>query len=584
MAKYKLCAVTINSSDEIDIFKQYLSPQDFDFVELVPLSVKSLPNNTHWFMSACQRQYQCDVLVISGHFGGLFFGKKHNYILPVSMMQRQSCTRSCQGILSRVKEVFLFGCNTLADKSPGTRTPEQYASILINEYHMITDMAQMVSAAKYLPFGLSFEEQMQMVFSGPQTTIYGFNSLSPLGENIHSLLHSYFQSINQQYGSYKNYLDQRDPNAFNPFYRYALGGSAKEIKSLSSSHPNFKKFQKICPLYVSSLSDTDGLRTIESLLHAGDGAKAYTAIKSFVLEHRPFKGTALGIFNDIKNNNTFKSEFTGLYNRISPFLPYIKIQFLNFLHSFNWVTNNFYWSELRKHTLHTVMQSTSESYDFLSALMYNEHVPLPGLGLTSDDFQTRFYQNIWSALILEIFNITDYRAHRRLMNICISKVSQDPVVCYQVMKSLGHLNVSDSAIINRMVYFLKNTPEHYGLVWYALYGLAYSRVKDSSINRLIAHYVYNSQSHTDNGQWVQLQAIKTLHFLQAQEPEVGQQLVRVVQTSTDAEILLSALQALYQIRNPPLRVLRQAIVRRRLNIHRNQNIQQLAQCFLSGSC
>ena len=179
--KYQVCSITINSADEINIFRQYLGTRDFDFVELVPLSEKALPNNTHWFLAACQKNYRCDIVVISGHFGGLFFGKKHNYILPVDMMEKQSCNRSCDGVLSHVKEVFLFGCNTLADKSRDHRTPEGYARMLIDEYHMVTDMAQMVSAAKYLPFGLSFEEQMQIVFSNPRTTIYGFNSLSPGG-------------------------------------------------------------------------------------------------------------------------------------------------------------------------------------------------------------------------------------------------------------------------------------------------------------------------------------------------------------------------------------------------------------------
>lgn len=171
MGKYQVCSITINSSDEIEVFKKRLGTRDFEFVELVPLSVETRPNNVHWFTNACNKGYKCDVLVVSGHFGGLFFGEKNNYILPVDIMEKQSCSKSCTGVLSGLKEVFLFGCNTLAGKNSDNRTPEQYLQVLL-EHHMARDMAETVVAARYLPFGLSFQEQMQLVFSH-LVAIYG---------------------------------------------------------------------------------------------------------------------------------------------------------------------------------------------------------------------------------------------------------------------------------------------------------------------------------------------------------------------------------------------------------------------------
>jgi len=182
LAKYQVCSITINSSDEIEMFRKHLGSKDFNFIELVPLSEKSRPNNVHWFKEACQKAYRCDILVVSGHFGGLFFGENNNYILPVDIMENQSCSNSCAGLLSDVKEVFLFGCNTLAGKGRDHRTPEQYLQVLL-DHHMARDMAETVVAARYLPFGLSFEEQMQFIFPST-TTIYGFTSLSPLGRQI----------------------------------------------------------------------------------------------------------------------------------------------------------------------------------------------------------------------------------------------------------------------------------------------------------------------------------------------------------------------------------------------------------------
>ncbi len=584
-SKYNVCSITINSSDEINIFKQNLDPDYFHFIELVPLSVKSLPNNAHWFTEACQKGYVCDILVISGHFGGLFFGKQHNYILPVNLMERQSCMNTCQGILSQVQEVFLFGCNTLADKGKDHRTPEEYANILVNEYHMVTDMAQIVAATKYLPFGLSFKEQMQMVFTSPLTTIYGFKSISPLGKNIHRPLNNYFRTINRNYGSYQNYLQNRNPQDYNLAFHNAIGGFVREVKSLSNDHPNFQKFQKICPLYTSRLQTLEGLEIIEELINKGDGAMAYTAIKSFIADRQPFQsGPVINVFNRIKTNSQFRSEFFNLYQQISSLLPYIKIQFLNFLKSFDWIPNKYYLRDLYQYTMGIAQYATSESYDFVSALVYDEHIPVHLLRLNTDDFDQNFYQNIWSALILEALNIQDYRAHRRLMNLCLTTVSKDPVLCYQVMKSLGHLNVSDSLVIKKMEDFLNLQPPHYGLIWYALYGLAYSHVNDEHIHNSIAYHVYNQNIKSEYGQWVQLQAIKTLQFLKIQNATAISQLIKVLKTAYDFKILLATLQTLYQMDHPPLRELRSIISKRNLRNHANPEIRKWTNCFFTNKC
>ena len=582
--KYQVCSITINSADEIDIFRQYLGTRDFDFVELVPLSEKALPNNTHWFLEACQKNYRCDIVVISGHFGGLFFGKKHNYILPVDIMEQQSCSRSCDGVLSHAKEVFLFGCNTLADKSRDHRTPEGYARMLIDEYHMVTDMAQMVSAAKYFPFSLSFEEQMQIVFSNPRTTIYGFNSLSPVGPKIRQSLSNYFKGINQYYGNYRSYLDRKNPGDFSPLIRRTIGGSIKEVKGLPPGSAISKSAQKICPLYLSDLSELEGLKKVEQLFNDGDGPMAYTAIKRFISQHYPFKGDSLDIFNRIKNNSHLQTKFINLYKDISDFLPYIKIQFLNFLHNFDWVAEDEYQTELRFYTLGMVQQSNSEAYDFISALVYDEKIPLQDLKLQLEDFPDFFYRNIWSALILEALNIQDYRVHRRLMDLCLLTELKDEVLCYQVMKSLGNLNVSDSLVIDKMVAILKmDPPPEYGLIWYAMYGLAYANVQDTEIHRAIAHrYIYPREKNSDT-RWVQLQAIGTLAVLKVQDSKIGEWLVYVLQNSTDEDVLLKTFKTLYQMQEPPFMWIRQVIMQRKFLQHSNVEIRKIANCFY-GHC
>ena len=64
-----------------------------------------------------QQGVRCDMLVISGHFDGAteFYSDQvaASEYLPVAEMERASCSDSCPGLFSQLKEVYLFGCNTL---------------------------------------------------------------------------------------------------------------------------------------------------------------------------------------------------------------------------------------------------------------------------------------------------------------------------------------------------------------------------------------------------------------------------------------------------------------------------------------
>ena len=565
-AKYKVCSITINSPDEIEIFQQNMDPRHFEFVELVPLSVESRPNNVHWFTKACDEGHQCDILVISGHFGGLFFGETHNYILPVDMMERRACSRTCQGLLSNVKEVFLFGCNTLADKRMDQRSPEEYLQVLL-DHQMARDMAEIVVSARYLPFGLSFKDQMQMVFS-PTTVVYGFTSLSPLGRYIRQPLNNYFHQIREYYGSYKAYLDQRQPEYQNPLIYPTIGGTVAEVKGLG---PDNSQFRKMCRLYQNKVSSPTGMQVVKELMDSGGGPKAYLAIKDFMYRRQPFTGESLSVFNDIKNNPTLKREFYVLYDQISESLPYVKIQFLNFLNVFGWVKGDFYDRQLKSNTLKMVRVPTSEAYDFATALVYDEKIPLQRLNLSARDFDPySFYKNIWSALILDVLEVRDYVAHRRLMNTCLSQINTNRVVCYQVLKTLGHLRVNDLPIIERMESFL-DMPDP-GLVYYAMYGLAYSGVQKSSVHQAIARHCDNPDG------WLRKQSIRSLGHLQSRDAVANSRLVQCIESAEDEETIYEGLNALYNM-FPAVEDIRQVILDKKLHEHPDPQIRNLSLQF-----
>src|SRR5438874_6994172 len=109
--KKTVCTITVNSPDEKEAFRRSLPPDKFQFVELVE---RGRPD---WLASACQQRIRCDVLVISGHYdGGNEFFSEHveaSEYLPVAEMERASCSASCSTLFSQLKEVYLFGCNTL---------------------------------------------------------------------------------------------------------------------------------------------------------------------------------------------------------------------------------------------------------------------------------------------------------------------------------------------------------------------------------------------------------------------------------------------------------------------------------------
>jgi hypothetical protein len=108
--KRTVCTITVNSSDEKDVFRRHLPPDDYQFVELVE---RGRPDG---LASACRQNVRCDILIVSGHFNGTeFFSDRLDVseFLPVQEMERASCNPSCSGVFSQLKEVYLFGCNTL---------------------------------------------------------------------------------------------------------------------------------------------------------------------------------------------------------------------------------------------------------------------------------------------------------------------------------------------------------------------------------------------------------------------------------------------------------------------------------------
>jgi hypothetical protein len=184
-----VCTVTINSSDEKEVFQRSLPPDRYRFVELVQ---RGQPD---WLASACQRHVTCDALIISGHFddGTEFYTDRFEdrEALTVPELEQASCSASCNGLFAQLKEVYLFGCNTLKSDPRHVASAEIMRS-LVRSGHSQGD-AERVAALLNERYGESNRDRLRHIFKDVPV-LYGFSSKAPLGRTAGPLLERYFQT------------------------------------------------------------------------------------------------------------------------------------------------------------------------------------------------------------------------------------------------------------------------------------------------------------------------------------------------------------------------------------------------------
>ncbi len=187
-----VCTITVNSSDEREVLKATLPAGEFRFVELVE---RGRPD---WLESACRQKVQCDALVISGHFDGgtEFYTDRTDdrEYLPVHEMERVACSESCPGLFSQLKEVYLFGCNTLNAHAMRTASAEVPRS-LVRAGHSPAD-AEALARVLSDRHGESNRDRMRHIFKDVPV-IYGFPEKAPLGRYAGPLLERYLRGGGQ---------------------------------------------------------------------------------------------------------------------------------------------------------------------------------------------------------------------------------------------------------------------------------------------------------------------------------------------------------------------------------------------------
>ena len=256
--KRTVCTITVNSANEKDAFRKYLPDDQYQFVELVE---RGRPD---WLASACRQGVRCDLLVISGHFDGSteFYSDQvaASEFLPVVEMERASCSESCPGLFSQLKEVYLFGCNTLNAEAIKSMSPEVGRS-LVRAGHSQAD-AQRLAHTLDQRHGESSRDRMRGIFMNVPV-IYGFSSVAPLGPTAANLLGRYLQSSSiAEIGS-----GRPSPRLLNHFATESMIA----VSGLSASDPRAVYRREACQFVDDRLSPAAKVGFIHDLLRRDMG-------------------------------------------------------------------------------------------------------------------------------------------------------------------------------------------------------------------------------------------------------------------------------------------------------------------------
>jgi hypothetical protein len=216
-AKQTVCTVTVNSPDEKEVFRRYLPASKYEFVELVERG------RSDWLASSCKAATRCDVLVVSGHFDGdnEFFSDQidvHEFV-TVSELERASCSASCPSLFSQLKEVYLFGCNTLSRHAQSSVSAET----VHESVRQRRSLGQANAELKLLGdagHGQSSRDRMRQLFAGVPV-IYGFSSTAPLGPIAADTLERHLRQRKPKIGT-----GRADPALLRAFSVFSLASAS----------------------------------------------------------------------------------------------------------------------------------------------------------------------------------------------------------------------------------------------------------------------------------------------------------------------------------------------------------------------
>lgn len=411
IAKKTVCTATINSKEEREVFRSKLNPQDFNFVELTDYSSDKLNKSNDWFEKACESGIKCDVLIVSGHFGGSFFGDT-DYSLELGTLEKNSCQKRCAGILENPKEVFLFGCNTLATKDLDHRTPQQYFAALV-EHGIDAAEAERIVSARYSPIGSSYSDRMRRIFEGVPL-IYGFSSVGPSGKNVKSSLTKYLNEI----GDYNKHLQSiEDGKTENQTFLKNMTAYTTALASgMKTNEPVLAEVKEnSCKLSDDNVSLEDRLEHAGNILQSSPYIY-FPTVADFVSQN--FSNQSIqGNNTDIANKLVRITARTELKEQVMKianaggFGPTLQMDLLNFSRTVLWLSSTEYEMKVRELFNDLLRKPTIQNADVFCSLMEEqEDSSSDEVKLKLEDLPTGMdFSNIYSLLMLGCSSTEDSR-------------------------------------------------------------------------------------------------------------------------------------------------------------------------------
>lgn len=565
--KLTFCHITINSKDEKLMFEKKILEQpggdQFQFVELTELGE---PDN--WFSNACKAGIKCDVLNISGHFGGEFFGES-GLRISSDQLENRSCSRTCEGILNHPAEVYLWGCNTLASKEKDGRGMEWYRDHLHRDEGYPLEQAERIAALRYSPFGTSFRDQMRRTFKGVPH-VYGFYSTAPLGKNVVHMLEKYLD----QKGNYAAHLAFIRSKQVMQFFDKKDGG---EIKDESATEENIKlrkalsvtKFYQLINTaprcgddYERELTqdekincvlrDEKGLMAekLNIIQQAFDGENPLVylpGIKQALIgiEDQLLSPSELEILDKLKNHLKAKKLVLETIPMIKD-LPFSYLQLLSLTESLDWLSSEEILAKRRELILPRLRWDMSwEDRDFLCSMGTDEEL------ITYNDLPSDFFNESSSVIHLEALsclNIRDSRVEDKLLNRL--KDESDSYNQTRLIKALANLKPQNPEVHKTIYKFLESKDKN--VLATSVEALGVMQVQDLKVQRDIAKFL----SHED--MWLAYSAVKALELMQPKDEEITLQLTKAAENESE-HISLYAISALSKIKPKQLTVQRKLL-------------------------
>lgn len=426
-AKTTVCSMNLNSPDELEIMQKHLGTDDFEYIEL--------GENPE---TSCNKQFKCDIFMVSAHFGGIFFGEKFDkymtnekgekvaqtkrYEVGLDSLEKLSCSNKCGNIFN-AKQVYMFGCNTLNGRKKDDRTPEVYVDVLRADNYG-TVMAQHLAANIYSSLGGTYHERMQQLF--PQASqIFGFYSKAPKGKDIRKYLDESFATLKP--GTYADTL-VAGSEAANQWSQSLSNGLKRFSFTTTVGKPNNDSL--ICKV-LNAPHEYEKLKTIREAFDRGEGLKIVTSLVHFFnslgIEH--LDSRELGELDKIKRNKAVKEQLLTFITTADDAFSVVRLEILEMMTTISWVTK----VEAGRMAGDIVNKSILKVFKdpgYLASLY-------PARNLAKVDFKSfpeEYWNNIQSYNLVDFFNAFDDFVIERMVRTL--QTTNDPKIAEAAGKQM----------------------------------------------------------------------------------------------------------------------------------------------------